>query len=245
MQSNRSRRVQRIRLAQPLAARLGATPVVLVDLSTLGARVEHTSPMQAGGEDHLAFRWEEVEIAIECRIVRSRLDRFSGGADGLTVYHSGLEFEEMKPEVNLHLKNMIGGFITRAIEEQKLNARGVLPAHDVNKMPIFRFDGQLSADRGEVAAGAGSALIPTTRIAREIGYVTYHLEGQTWRKKRTQDPGQPMEGFTVSAAEDHEQVALLRDAYLNSDQNGRKMIQLLAQMSIMEGEGGQAGRFKP
>ena len=245
MQANRTRRVQRIHLAQPLVARLGVTPVVLVDISTLGARVEHSTPLQAGALARLAFTWEEMAMAVECRIVRSRLERFSVGSDGLTVYHSGLEFEEMTPEVKGKLKNMIAQFIARALEEQKLNARGVLPAHDLNKMPIFRFGGQLTANPTDVAEAIGSAQLPMARISKESGYVCYHLEGQTWRKKRTHDPGQPVEGFTISATEDNEQATLLCDAYLNSDRDGRKMIQLFAQLSIMEGEGIQPGRFMP
>ena len=218
---------------------------MLVDVSTLGARVEHSTPLQAGGKARLAFRWDDVDMSMEARIVRSRLERFSVGSDGLTVYHSGLEFEEMTPEVRLDLKNMIAQFIARALEEQKLNARGVLPAHALDKMPIFRFGGQLTANPNDVAEAVGSALLPTARIAKESGYICYHLEGNTWRKKRTHDPGQPVEGFTISATEDHGQADLLCDAYLKSDKDGRKMIQLFAQLSIMEGEGIQPGRFMP
>ncbi|MEO6198096.1 MAG: hypothetical protein ABIP58_08340, partial [Dehalococcoidia bacterium] len=84
MQSSRTRRVQRVHLAQPLMARLGVTPVVLVDVSLLGARIEHSTPLLAGGRARLAFLWEDDEIMAECRIVRSRLERFSVGPDGLT-----------------------------------------------------------------------------------------------------------------------------------------------------------------
>lgn len=245
MQPNRTRRVQRIHLAQPLIARLGSIQAVLVDISTLGARIEHSTPLQAGGRSRLSFVWEEQEMSIECRIVRSRLERFSVGADGLTVYHSGLEFEDVDPVMKVRLKDMLSQFIARALEEQKLNARGVMPEHDPNHMPIFRFGGQLTANPTDVAASVGSAQLPTTRIAKESGYICYHLEGKTWRKKRTHDPGQPTEGFTISATEDHGQADLLCDAYLKSDKEGRKMIQLFAQLSIMEGEGIQPGRFQP
>ena len=53
------------------------------------------------------------------------------------------------------MKTLIGGFIMRALEEQKLNARGVLPEHDVTRMPIFRFGGQLTANDKHVA-GSGA-----------------------------------------------------------------------------------------
>src|SRR5688572_239250 len=174
MEFARNRRVQRIHLAQPVVAKLGSTPVVLVDVSILGARVEHSTPLQAGGRARLSFRWDDEDISAECRIVRSRLERFSVGADGLTVYHSGLEFEEMPAEMKEKLKNIIARFISRALEEQKLNARGVMPEHDVAKMPIFRYGGQLTANPTDVAEALGSVALPTTRIAKESGYICYH-----------------------------------------------------------------------
>jgi hypothetical protein len=245
MQFPRTRRVQRIHLAQPVIARLGATPVVLVDISILGARIEHQTPLTAGAQSRLTFRWDDTEVSTDCRIVRSRLERFSVGADGLTVYHSGLEFERVSEETKQNLKRMIEGFITRALEEQKLNARGVVPQHEIGKMPIFRFGGQLTANSSDVRTAAGTSGLPTARMAAESGYICYHLDTNTWRKKRTHDPGQPSEGFTISANEDHAQADLLCEAYQKSDRDGRKMIQLFAQLSIMDGEGVTPGRFEP
>ena len=240
-----TRRVQRIHLASPITARLGMHAVVLVDISLLGARVEHHTPLHAGGQARLAFRWDDAEVVIECRIVRSRLERFSIGANGLTIYHSGLEFESATAAARGVLKDMIGSFITRALEEQKLNARGVMPQHEAAKMPIFRFGGQLTANSKDVREAAGSSALPTARMTAESGYVRYSFEYNHWRPKRTQDPGQPPEGFTISALEDHTQAQLLCDAYAKADRTGRRMIQLFAQMSIQEGEGIAPGRFEP
>jgi len=139
---------------------------------------------------------------------------------------------------------MIARFITRALEEQKLNARGVLPP-SVDNMPIFRYGGQLTANQKDVTEAIGESALPTSRVAKETGYICYHLENNTWKRKRTQDPGQPMEGFTISALEDKTQADLLCEAYQKSDREGRKMIQLFAQLSIMEGEGIEPGRFEP
>lgn len=245
MQLPRTRRVQRVHLPQPLLAKLGAAQVVLVDLSILGARVEHHSSLAAGSHSHLVFEWEGDLLKLDCRIVRSRLERFSTGSDGLTVYHAGLEFENLAQELRGKLKRIIAVFITRALEEQKLNARGVIPQHDVAKMPIFRRGGMLTANSKDVKESVGAAVLPALRVAKESGYVCYQLDHNTWRRKRTHDPGQPMEGFTISALEDTEQAELLCDAYQRSDGDGRRMIQLFAQLSIMEGEGVKAGRFDP
>jgi hypothetical protein len=227
----RTRRVQRVHLAQPVLARLGSAQVLLVDISILGARVEHHMPLVAGGHSNLSFQWNGEDIATGCRIVRSRLERFSVGTDGLTVYHSGLEFEDIATEVKSKVKAMIATFISRAMEEQKLNARGVMPAHDVDKMPIFRFGGQLSANAGDKQTVAPSYL-PVSRVAKETGFVCYALEQNQWRTKRTHDPGQPMEGFTISAAEEQTQAQLLCAAYLAADRDGRRLIQLCAQLSL-------------
>src|SRR4029078_2762037 len=131
----------------------------------------------------------------------------------------------------------------RALEEQRLNARGEMPQHAIENMPIFRYGGQLTANSKDVQVG--ETLLPTSRIAKESGYICYPLENNTCRKKRTHDPGQPVEGFTISATEDRAQADLLCDAYLASDREGRRMLQLFAQLSIMEGEGIAPGRFQP
>ena len=240
----RTRRVQRVHLAQPLLGRLGSARVLIVDVSVLGARIEHHMPLTAGGNAPFSFDWEDHEISTQCRVVRSRLERFSVGTDGMTVYHSGLEFETMSDDVRSTLKAMIGRFIGRALEEQKLNARGVVPAHDVTRMPIFRFGGQLTADAKDKRVSAPSYL-PASRLAKETGYVCYNWENNSWRRKRTQDPGQPMEGFTISANEDLTQAQMLCDAYTRSDPSGRQLIQLFAQLSIVDGGGPQMARFEP
>ena len=240
-----TRRVQRIHLANPMVARLGTHQVVLVDVSLLGARVEHHTPLASGGYARLAFRWEDAEVVTDCRIVRSRLERFSIGSNGLTIYHAGLEFENVTAETRRVLKEMIGGFIVRALEEQKLNARGVVPQHDAAKMPIFRSGGQLTASSKDVREAFGSSVLPIARVAAESGYVRYAFEHNHWRPKRTHDPGQPPDGFTISALEDQTQAQLLCDAYAKADRAGKRIIQMFAQLSIAEGEGIEPGRFEP
>src|SRR5258708_24552847 len=101
-------------------------------------------------------------------------------------------------------------------------------------MPIFRHGGQLTSNTKDVKEAIGSAGLPMLRVAREAGYICYHLENNSWRKKRTHDPGQPGEGFTISATEDHTQADLLCEAYQKSDKDGRRMIQLFAQLSIAD-----------
>ena len=120
----RTRRVQRVHLPQPLVARLGSAQVVLVVVSVLGARGEQHVPLATGAVSTLAFEWDSATIEVECRIIRSRLERFSVGPDGLTVYHSGVEFAGVDATTRKQIKDMIALFISRARSASVPRARG-------------------------------------------------------------------------------------------------------------------------
>lgn len=218
--------------------------VVLIDISIHGARVEHNIQVNTGFEGHLTFEWEGRSLRLDARVVRTKLERMSTGSDALTVYHSGLFFQKSSVESERVLREMITWYITRAMEEQKANARGDLPP-SVEHMPIFRA-GVLSANRSDVTESMElNALLPTARIVKEGSYICCRLVRNQWKQTRTTDPGQPEDGFTVSSAEDVAQIKTLCDTYEGSDVEGRRLIRVLAEMSIAEGEKMSAPRFEP
>ena len=196
----RTRRVQRIHFPQPLTGRLGATEVRLIDLSVLGARVEHARPLAAGGHARIVFDWDGERIAADCRIVRSRLEK--GG-----VHRSGIEFDALPGPLRETIRRLIELHLRRAFDEQRRAARDVI-------------------------------LPPLDALAGyDNGFVCLTFDSGGWLRKRTHDPGQPHEGFTVSADETDSQIELLREAYERSDHAGRRLIQIFAQLSIAGGEG--------
>lgn len=202
----RTRRVQRIHFPQPLMGRLGTAEVALVDLSVLGARLQHAAPLAAGSHSRLAFEWDGERITAECRVVRSRLDH--------GVFHSGIEFEELPAETRAAIRRLIELHLRRALDEQRQAAQDLI-------LPLFQ-----------------------AMASIDNGYVCLSLESNGWVRKRTHDPGQPAEGFTISADETDAQIELLRAAYERSDREGRKLIQLCAQLSLVDAEGNRsdAGR---
>jgi len=237
------RNIERIRLSEPIIGRLGSTSVVLVDISTRGARVEHSISLATNARLRLSFSWDGDDIALDCIVVRCKLDRFSREPGGLTVYHSGLSFETAVGESARHLRRLVLTHIERALYEQKANARGIMP-DSIEHMPIFR-GGVLTRSQQEVNESLGTSIaLPATRIIRQSGFLIYRLDGNFWTKKQTDDPEQPDDGFTLSALEDSSQVSLLCETYRRADEEGRSMIRLLAQISL-EGEGISRGRFEP
>jgi hypothetical protein len=224
--------------------KLGPLSVVLIDISLGGARVEHHTQITSGSHLRLSFEWEGRQMQLEATVLRSKLERFSSGADGLTVYHSGLCFRKSSKESEKALREMISWHITRAMEEQKANARGYQPP-SIEHMPIFR-SGVLAANRSEVAESVElSSLLPASRIVKESAYICCRLVRNAWKKTRTTDPEQPDDGFTVSAYEDVSQIEILCDTYRLADEEGRRLIKTLAEMSIAEGEKLTQDRFNP
>src|SRR5688572_25363743 len=115
-----TRRVERLRLAYPLVGRLGSVNVAITDLSLYGARIEHAGPLAVGLKTRLRFDWKETGVIIDAEVVRCKVDRFSSGPSGLTVYHSGLRFTS-GPDSFLALREVISVHIAQALEEQKAN----------------------------------------------------------------------------------------------------------------------------
>src|SRR5688572_3990364 len=182
----RKRKVERIRLTFPILGRVGSTDVVLLDISLHGCRIEHTVPIKVANRIRIQFHWEHERLDLDGEVVRSNLNSFAAGQNGLTVYHSGVRFESVEGESVGALRKLITEQITRALAEQKANARGDIPKY-IDQMAIFT-QGMLTANPSDVAAAYdGETSLPNLRIARERGYLSYTLDKNQWRKRRTRN----------------------------------------------------------
>ncbi len=120
--------------------------------------------------------------------------------------HAGLSFLE---ESEL-IRRLISESATEMLRAQQANMEGKREENVVGEDTL-------------TAASAG---------LRGRGYMMYKFADGTWSKRQALIPDQPEEGFTVSAAEPEEQVALLRDAYERGDDEARRMTRLLAELSV-------------
>ncbi|HEY5611781.1 MAG TPA: PilZ domain-containing protein [Thermoanaerobaculia bacterium] len=212
----KERRYQRARLTHPLRGNFGTTPVQLVDVSLLGARVEHTAPLSAGSVSTLTFPSGNQQVAIDSRVVRCKLERFRQGADGLPIYASGLLFTGANGEAGRRLHSFIAQQVTRELEEMKVAGKPLLPVSP-DRLPILR---------GGVVDGAA---------VQYASFIACKLDKSGWKRVPTEKPSQPREGFTVGATDDSRQIDLLCRAYKEADDKGRRLIQLLAELSILRG----------
>jgi len=195
------REFQRLLLDPPLPATLGATPVSIMEMGVLGARVLHGAPFDEEHAD-LRFSWNEHEIAMQCSVVRT----FSG-RDAHGGLQSGVRLLAAIGDSGDRLREMLAALVVQALEKR----RGDSGVH-----PSTAIDGDKTV-RG-----------------RDAAFLCYRLEDGAWHRRRVFLPEQPASGFTVARSEDSEEIQRLCDVYAASDDEGRRLIRLFAELSVSD-----------
>lgn len=212
------RRLQRVRLVEPLRGTIGATRIFVVDLSLRGLRVAHQDDIGAAGETVLVkFEYEGHGLTVRAEVKRTVLFKPAQGATGRAVYHSGLALSSVNESAAATLRDIVVSHVARALDEQKANARG-LPAISPQSF----------------------------QTGKTTTYVRHEFVLGQWRTSATHDPSQPERGFTVSSEHTPHEVELLRSAFEHgATREDRDLIRRMAEMSISTREGIPTRRFDP
>jgi hypothetical protein len=116
------RRVQRVRLPNPMRATLDGTRVFILDLSLRGLRVLHQEPLaHQAGTCVVVTEWDGARIELQCTIVRT-------GKHPQNRYQSGLSIVSAAGASHETLRALVAHHVERALDEQKANARGIPPS---------------------------------------------------------------------------------------------------------------------
>lgn len=237
------RKVERVLVGQPLEGRIGNAPAVVRDVSVLGCRVETDGSLKVGQLVQLRFRWDQEPVAIECSVARCTLTPGDQRAAGALAYTSGLKFLEATSESVQSLRRMIATQVEQAFAEQIANAHAEVPGY-LRDIAILK-----GSDLGDPYAVRqrfeSSTLIPWLRSARTRGYLRWELEGNRWKKTRTQSPQQPPAGFTLWAWESEDQVHLLQKAWEEADPAFQSIIRLCAELSLIVDDTIPPQKFQP
>lgn len=200
----------------PLSARFGSTRVKVLEMSVVGFLLAHEGRLHAPDTRTLSLQWQGAEIGVECHVVRSALWRLAKAMGEQSVYRSGVRIIDSSRESFNALRELIAERIVRALEEQKANARGIPPLAAYMYQP-----------------GKGDLL-------RRCEYI----DG-AWRKTETIRAEQPANGFTVSAEVDPHHLEMLCRTWESTTAEGRRLTQLLAELSISSVEGVPTRRYVP
>lgn len=210
------RRYGRVRLETPLFAKFAGTRARVLEISVTGILIAHEGKIAPGTTHDLSVDWDGTQLDFSCRVIRSTLWRLAKGAGERSIYHSGLKVLEAYADASARLRELLAERIIRALEEQKANARGIPPIAAYMYQP----------GKGE--------------LYRRCELVDGH-----WRKSETIRPQQPANGFTVSIEVEPAHVELLCRTWESTTAEGRRLTQMLAELSIDRAEGVPVRRYVP
>lgn len=199
------REFQRLKLSPPVRATLGSSSVSIVEIGVLGARVQHPDPFEMDYAN-LRFTHKTGEIELKCEVVRTYAASIQFPANGL---QSGLRFVAAVAESGDRLRTMLADLVTRELE-----VRRTTPSR--TPMPPLSVDG----DR--------------TVRGKDAGFLCYRFENGNWSKRAVFLPEQPSTGFTVARSSDLDEIQRLCRVYEASDDEGRRLIQLFAELSVSD-----------
>jgi hypothetical protein len=230
------RKKERVKLTRGVLARFGTVGAVILDITDSGARIEHFQRLELGRKARFRFDWQSNAVELEATVMSCRVHRFAHGDDGTTVYQSGLAFTNVAGDAALRLREMVAAIVARSLAEQVANARGIGPVTEKN-MPVFR-SGTMTASGIEPAQQkTAKRYVPAAEIVVDRGYTRCTLvNGRRWEVKWTRSAEQPEEGFTVLASEPADHVDQLCATYLQGNDDDRRLIRLLAEISVEKQE---------
>lgn len=199
------RQFQRLRLAKPILALLDGQNALILDIGIGGAYVEHYGRPKVGDRLRLLFRWKGSDVQFVAEIARTNVARQTETA---VVSHSGMRFVEAMGAAESLLNDMMATFVGKVLAAQKANAGAVEPS-------------------------SSSALVDLggARRSRARGFVTYRFQDGRWSRELSETPTQPLNGFTVAAYEEDEELESLCRTWETADSEGRRLIRLVAELS--------------
>jgi hypothetical protein len=195
------REFQRLQLTHPISAMLGGTPVRLVEVGILGARLQHADELR-GDYAELRFDHAGNQIAMKCEVVRANR-RLNDG----TGFETAVRFLAAIGDSGDRLRDLLAGMVMRELDFRRTHPGTV---------EVTTIDGDQTV-RGV-----------------DAGFLCYRLENGAWTRRRVFLPEQPAVGFTVARSEDSSEMQRLCRVYEASDDEGRRLIRLFAELSVSD-----------
>jgi hypothetical protein len=216
--SKERRRYERIKLVQPMVSTIGDVSAYIVEISVAGAGIVHQNPLPATPEMRLSFEWDGRPLKFMCTLVGTEQTERTTKYGTQILFFSGVEFVRDIGDSSSVLRQIVAHHVEKALDEQLSNARGV---------PVMT--------ASSYQAGV-----------KDKGYMRFVLshEGK-WSRTSTESAEQPSNGFTISAGESEEQIAMLCSSFAESDRDGRELIREMAKLSISASEGVPTRRYVP
>jgi hypothetical protein len=210
------REFERVHFEHPIPARLSGQPVGLLDLAIGGARLLGTLRVQPASVHSLRIEWEAEAIDLKCTVTRCVIQTFASKPDDKSTYDIGVRITDTLGDADKKIHHLIATFVLKAIDEQRANWNGVPPMG-----PYVHLEGKSGR------------------------YRRCQYFNNDWNITETTRPEQPINGFTVSAEVSPKYVHMLCQTWEQTDDEGKRLTRILAELSINKAEGVPTRRYIP
>jgi len=245
---DQQRNAERIPLKEPIQGTIDSAEAHITELSLIGAKVEHFNRLSMNSHATVQFRWRNQNIKLKGKIARTEM-RSIRGKPG---YMSGVTFANSLEEAPKELRWMMAGFV-QPIEpaaelEELAPPPPPPPPRPAPTKPASKPAAPPPPPKPAAKRPAITPLpIPAPFLQQEDDeieeidadaevppYVECSWIGERWVTRRTNDPKQPMSGFTMLAPEADAEIDDFCRTYEMADPETQRMIRLSFELSIAQ-----------
>ena len=236
MPDEQRRYAERITLKEPIVAMIGDMEARIVEISLIGGRIEHIGRLNMNSAVTLQFRWHGENVKLKAKIARTQMSTV-GGKMG---YSSGVDFAKTAAEAPVILQRIVASFIepeSMAIPEPAPQPKSSAPPP--KPKPKAPAPAPAPAKRQPISTEPAPFLPEVEDEIEEISeesevlpYVECAWVEEQWVKRRTREPKQPRQGFTMLAPDSDEEIDDFCRTFEVADPETQRMIRLSFELAI-------------
>ena len=245
--ADQQRNAERIPLTEPIAGSIESADAQIVELSLIGAKVEHFNRLSMNSSATVQFAWKGKTIKLKGKVARTEM-RSIRGKPG---YMSGVTFASTLQEAPRELRWIMSTFVESIEPDAEIAApppppppppppaakpaapkpAAAKPAAARPAAPVGRTPTPLpmpapflTTDDEIDEIDAGDEVPPYVRCE--------YLQDGGWQKTFTEDPKQPLSGFTMLAPESDDEINDFCRTYEMADPETQRMIRVSFELGI-------------
>lgn len=240
MSFDQKRNAERLPLDSPIEGTAGGLPVMIVEMSAIGCKIEHREKLTINSSIPLKFTWKDFPVDLKAKVMRMQLRA------GMT-YESGLKFADSladAPDIIRAILASIAAADLPADIPPEIAPRIEPPEGLVGAAAAAIAEAE-AAQATEAAAAADQQAddfpVPETIEFEDIDftarskpkYVECCLVDGKWQRRPVAAVHQPEEGFITLPADEGE-LDLLCKTYEYADPDTRRLIRISLELTATQ-----------
>jgi hypothetical protein len=232
MADEQRRYAERITLKEPIVAMIGDMEARIVEISLIGGRIEHVGRLNMNSAVTLQFRWQGENVKLKAKIARTEM-RSIGGKMG---YSSGVDFAKSAAEAPVILQRIVASFIEPESipmpEPPAPKAAPPKPAAAPVKAKAAPARQPISTEPAPFLPAVEDEIEEIDEQSEVLPYVECSWVEEQWVTKRTREPKQPLQGFTMLAPDSDEEIDEFCKTFEVADPETQRMIRVSFELAI-------------